>query len=148
MSEDPIKKAREIFSQLESLSKKNPRFKMEAFSFVMTGLNFTSSKLPKRRHLTGQELSEGIRKFSLQEFGPLARTVLEYWGLFTTEDIGTIVFILVEAGLLFKNEEDNIQDFENVYNFEKALGQDYWKDLRKSIKFQPILKAPKNSSTN
>jgi uncharacterized repeat protein (TIGR04138 family) len=84
----------------------------------------------------------------LQEFGPLARTVLEYWGIFTTEDIGKIVFILVEEKLLFKNEEDDIQDFENVYDFEKALGQDYWKDLRKSIKFQPILKAPKNLPVN
>ena len=56
------------------------------------------------------------------------------------------VFVLIEEGLLFKNDDDKISDFKDVYDFEKSLNHDYWQDLRKKLKFQPILKT-KNSQS-
>lgn len=145
MSQKPYLKAKEIFSKLEGLNEKYPQFKMEAFSFVMAGLNFTLSKLRKKRHISGKELAEGIKSLALREFGPLARTVLEYWGINSTKDIGCVVFALVEEGLLYKNDEDKLSDFENVYDFDTSLHHDYWRELRKKFKFQPILKTKSSS---
>ena len=103
----------------------NHQYKFEAYSFVMAGLHHTVSKLPKSRHITGAELLEGIREYTLEQFGPMARTVLNYWGIFATEDFGKIVFALVEVGILRKQPEDKIEDFQNVYSFEQAFDRGY-----------------------
>ena len=134
----------ELFQKLEDLADKHLPFKVEAFSFVMAGLNFTVARLKKHRHVSGQELAEGVKDFALKEFGPMAKTVLEYWGIKSTHDIGRVVFILIEAGLLFKNDEDSLNDFKEVYDFETSLRQEYWKELRKKFKFEPILKSKKH----
>ena len=121
MSHKKLKPYLELVQKLEKLSSLNPPLKPEAFSFVMAGLNFTVSRLKKYRHVTGRELSEGVKDFALREYGPLAQTVLEYWGIQATRDIGRVVFALIQEGLLHKNEEDCIEDFHEVYDFETAL---------------------------
>lgn len=135
----------EIYQKLEALTEKTPPFKLEAFSFVMAGLNFTVGRLKKHRHVTGQELSEGVKDFALKEFGPLAQTVLEYWGIKSTYDIGRVVFALIDAELLNKNDEDSLEDFNEVYDFNASLRQDYWKELRNKFKFEPILRTKKQT---
>jgi uncharacterized repeat protein (TIGR04138 family) len=144
MSEKQPLKAKEIFRKIEKLTEANPEFKQEAFGFIMAGLNFTMTRLKKKRHISGQELAKGIRDFSFKQFGPMAQTVLEYWGIQSTHDIGRVVFALVEEGLLFKNDEDKLSDFDDVYDFEASLKRGYWKELRKKFKFQPILKTKQN----
>jgi uncharacterized repeat protein (TIGR04138 family) len=79
----------------------------------------------EHRHLTGQELSLGIKDYVLQQFGPLARTVLEYWGIKTTFDFGKIVYYLIDAKLMTKTEEDSIDDFKDVYDFDEAFKKNY-----------------------
>jgi uncharacterized repeat protein (TIGR04138 family) len=91
----------------------------------MSGLEFTMKKLKEPRHVTGQELAEGLRMYALDQFGPMAKTVLEHWGITTTLDFGEIVFILIEAGLMRKTENDNLGDFKNVFNFESAFAVSY-----------------------
>lgn len=114
-----------FLEKLEKIFKKGSRYKPEAYQFVMAALNFTVKKLKKPRHITGQELLEGIRQYALNEFGPMSRTVLEHWGVTTTEDFGEIVFDLVEADLLGKTEEDSKEDFKNGYDFKNAFDQGY-----------------------
>jgi uncharacterized repeat protein (TIGR04138 family) len=62
----------------------------------------------------------------------MARTVLEHWGIRATVDIGELVFALVEAGILIKQEEDLLDDFNGIFDFEDAFERDYpWgTDLR------------------
>lgn len=110
-----------VLKKIEGILARDPSYKFEAFSFVMAGLHYTVSKLEKPRHVTGKELSEGLRDYALDQFGPMARTVLEYWGIHNTLDFGKIVFLLIEAELLRKTEEDSVHDFENVYDFDKAF---------------------------
>lgn len=140
MSKKEPMKAKEIFQKLEKLTEKHSEFKLEAFGFIMAGLNFTMARLKKKRHISGQELAKGVRDFAIKEFGPMAQTVLEYWGICSTRDMGRVVFALVEEGLLFKNDEDKLSDFDNVYDFDASLRHDYWKEFRNKFKFQPILK--------
>ena len=88
------------------------RYAPEAFFFLHDGLMRTlkqvQEKEKKPRQISGAELSEGLRAYALEQYGPLTMTVLERWGVRTTRDFGEIVFLLLEAGLLGKTEEDKI----------------------------------------
>jgi len=80
------------------------------------------------RHVSGQELLDGIRKYALQEYGPLSRTVLAQWGITTTDDFGQMVFNLVQKGILGKTEQDKIEDFKNGYDFNVAFRKPFLPD--------------------
>ncbi|HSG48407.1 MAG TPA: Minf_1886 family protein [Longimicrobiales bacterium] len=114
--------AEEVLWQLQE---KNPRFHPRAFLLVLSALNHVIDQLPQRRHISGRELAEGVRELALDRFGLLARTVLGHWGIRTTEDLGEIVFALVESGVLVKQEEDRMEDFRDVYDFEEVFEAAY-----------------------
>lgn len=111
------------------------RFPAEAFVFVQKGLDFTVKRLhgewpqdqspdPQAhpdRHVTGQQLCEGLRDFAIDQYGLLARTVLKRWGIRRSEDFGEIVFAMVEAGLMFKTDSDTLDDFRGVFDFAEAF---------------------------
>lgn len=111
---------------LEIILQSDPRYAREAYVFLRQGLTFSVKTLNKpdhgpARHLSGRELLEGLRLYALQEFGPLAKTVLAAWGITRTEDFGEIVFNLVGHGVLGKTEEDKKEDFAGGYNFTEAF---------------------------
>jgi uncharacterized repeat protein (TIGR04138 family) len=120
-----MKELESFLEKIEKVMDENDQYKFEAYSFVMAGLHYTVQKLPKARHITGKELLEGIRQYALDQYGPMARTVLEYWGIHETVDFGKIVFALVEVGVLRKQPEDKLEDFKNVYKFEDAFDEGY-----------------------
>jgi len=115
---------------LHRLRQRNPRYMGKAYLFVLSSLHHVMEDLESPRHISGPELAEGVRCLALKEFGPMARTVLEHWGIHQTGDVGRIVFALVEEGVLVKEEEDRLDDFENLFDFEKAFEQDYPWDVR------------------
>ena len=105
---------------------KDPRFHGDAYRFVREALDHTQKTTGKDtrghvRHVSGQELLEGIRDFALGQFGPMAMMVLNEWGVNTCEDFGDIVFNLVEIGLLAKTEKDSRTDFAAGYDFYDAF---------------------------
>jgi len=106
---------------IEKIAEKDPRYNAEAYLFLMKGLNFTVGRLEKHRHVSGRELSEGLKLYAIEQFGPMARTVLENWGVYSTEDFGNIVFNMIGAKLLAKTAEDSIADFKGVYDFKGAF---------------------------
>ena len=108
---------------IEEVAKKDPRYPEDAYFFILRGLNFTVARLDKPRHVTGQELSDGMRFYAVEQFGPMAREVLKHWGITRTEDFGNIVFNLIEAKLLAKTESDSRDDFKGVYDFKKAFSR-------------------------
>ena len=108
------------------IRERDTRFDPEAYRFLQAALEYTIRHFNKpasgpERHVTGGELLEGFRRLALKEFGPLARRVLSHWGLHRTEDIGAMVFALVEAGALGKTERDRLEDFAGGYDFETAF---------------------------
>jgi uncharacterized repeat protein (TIGR04138 family) len=110
---------------LDRLRERNPRFHGKAYLFVLSALHHVMEGLSEPRHISGSELAEGARALALKQFGPLARTVLEHWGIHSTEDMGEIVFALVEAGILIKEEEDRAEDFRGIFDFEEAFERNY-----------------------
>jgi len=108
-------------SQIRELSRESGSFTPEAFFFIYEALDFTVKHLDREGHVAGRELLMGIRDLALENFGYLAKTVLNAWGVKKTEDFGRIVFMLVENDLMGKTENDSIDDFVNVYDFDDAF---------------------------
>ena len=111
---------------VEQICEKDLRYSADAYHFVQEGLNHTLKSLKRggqsaHRHVSGQELLQGLREFALKEYGPMSKAVLNEWGIKTTDDIGQIVFNLVSASVLGKNDTDSPSDFKNVFTFDDAF---------------------------
>ncbi len=114
----------------------------EAYQFVNLALQFTVAALPQDRlldetlrHLSGRELLEGVVRLGRAEFGPLAATVFHEWGVNHSEDVGRIVFQMVNAGLLSARPEDTMADFSGEFDLMAALSD--------RMEFGPIPRAPR-----
>jgi uncharacterized repeat protein (TIGR04138 family) len=105
---------REIFE-----ARGDRRYKLDAYLFVMSGLEFYFALLGEKRHVTGQELSRGLLTFAHKQFGLLARSVLRHWGINTTDDLGCIVYNLISIQIMSKQPEDRIEDFYNVVSIDE-----------------------------
>lgn len=127
------------------ICKEDPRFDRKAYDFIRLGLDHTVKELKKKeslktaraRHVSGSELLEGLRIYALDQFGPLAKTVLNSWGVQRCSDFGDIVFNLIEYNVFSKTDSDRREDFADIYTFEDAFVKP----------FRPERAAPGLSST-
>jgi len=115
---------------LEVIIAGDSRYDRLAYHFVREGLDYTQESISKQeegamRHITGQELLGGMRAYALEQYGPMALTVLNEWGIERCEDFGEIVFNMVENELLAKTEEDSRDDFSGGYTFDEAFRQPF-----------------------
>ena len=106
---------------LEPILTHDSRYTAEAYFFIRDALDHTVRQLETPRHISGQELLGGIRKYALGEYGPVTKRVLCEWGITECIDFGHLVFNLVNAGLLGKTDEDSIADFSGGYDFAEAF---------------------------
>jgi uncharacterized repeat protein (TIGR04138 family) len=72
-------------------------------------------------HVTGGEVCQAARRLALRYYGLMAITVLNEWGIRSTSDIGEIVYNLIASGDLDKTPTDKRSDFDDVFDFAKAL---------------------------
>lgn len=106
------------------------RYHERGYLFVLAAIEFLQSRLEVRRHVTAAELAWACRDFARHQFGLLAPHVLAHWGLTRTDDLGRIVFTLVEIGLLVTQPGDRESDFCAVYDFDQAFRDAYqWHGL-------------------
>ncbi len=129
---------------IELIAAKDSRFARDAYVFVREALDFTQKHAGKEarggiRHVSGQELLDGIRQFALQQFGPMVVTVFEEWGVKSCRDFGEIVFNMVEIGLLAKTERDSRDDFQNGYDFTDAFLKPFWPESRRKSEAKPVV---------
>jgi uncharacterized repeat protein (TIGR04138 family) len=121
------------YDKLLSITRRDPRYSLQAYYFVFEALDFTVQKLgkdpssprEKERHVTGKQLLEGVKIFALEQYGYMARLVLETWGIKRGEDIGEIVFNLVENDLMGKTSSDTKEDFKGGYDFSTAFDTNF-----------------------
>jgi uncharacterized repeat protein (TIGR04138 family) len=114
---------------VDLIRKEDARYDKRAYFFVRQGLDHTVKNLKKvdtdrakkSPHVSGRELLEGLRAFALDQFGPLAKTVLDSWGIRRCADFGEIVFNLIEYKVFSKTENDRREDFADVFDFEEAF---------------------------
>lgn len=121
--------AADLETAILDVAQKHGRYKPNAYRFTLDAVHYTVQGLEEIRHVSGEELLEGIRRLALERFGPMAKTVLEQWGILRTEDFGRIVFQLVDEGLLGKTEQDKLSDFSRGYDFNEAFVRNFdWLD--------------------
>ncbi|MEM0983073.1 MAG: Minf_1886 family protein [Planctomycetota bacterium] len=72
-------------------------------------------------HVNGRQLCIGLRDFAIRQYGGMAKTVLNHWGISRTDDFGNIVFAMVDAGLMRKTDEDDLTDFHAVFDFDEEF---------------------------
>jgi uncharacterized repeat protein (TIGR04138 family) len=133
--------------QFVKLLKEDKRYKIEAYAFIFDALSYAQNVLelgtespsePSKsieeeedesegphKHVSGQELCEAIRQFALEQYGYMAKTVLNSWGVHATGDFGEIVFNLIRIGKMRKTPEDRREDFEEVYDFDAAFQREF-----------------------
>jgi uncharacterized repeat protein (TIGR04138 family) len=107
--------------KIYALSQRDGKYKAEAYSFVMAALSYTIGRIGEVRHVSGRELLEGLKELSIESYGPMAKEVLNHWGVRSSRDVGCVVFSLVSEGLLSKTDSDAIEDFENGFDFEEEF---------------------------
>jgi uncharacterized repeat protein (TIGR04138 family) len=124
------------------LLQEDRRYTIDAYAFVEDALHYAHDVLemgaesptesvepdeaqPSERHVSGQELCEAIRRYALEQYGYMAKTVLNRWGIHGTSDFGEIVFNLIRIGRMRKTPADARVDFDNIYDFDTAFRQDF-----------------------
>ena len=105
----------------------------EAFVFIREGLHaaavhvygpepeMANPALLGKRHVTGQQLCEGLRDVAIRRWGFLAKTVLNSWNIRETLDFGRIVYAMIDNELMQKTEGDSLEDFQDVFDFAQAF---------------------------
>ncbi|MEE2833205.1 MAG: Minf_1886 family protein [Candidatus Latescibacterota bacterium] len=122
---------------IEALAERDGRYSRAAYLFVYDALQHTVEKLGKasmpreQRHVSGRDLIYGISEYALDQFGPLTLTVFDHWGIRETRDFGEIVFNLVNDNLMSKTDDDRIEDFTDVFEFDVELD---WKRRRSEFR--------------
>ena len=136
--------------RFNELLERDTRYQVDAYAFVFEALNYAQQELDMgeerpseplemeeveeedeaaqtgpQKHLSGQDLCEAIRRYALLQYGYLAKTVLNSWGIKTTGDFGEIVFNLIGIGRMRKTDEDRREDFDGIYDFETAFHEDF-----------------------
>lgn len=116
------------FSEVvELIRREDSRFEKGAYYFVRQALDHTLKVMDEDaedregNHVSGQQLLEGIRKFALEQYGPMTKTLFDNWNVHECSDFGEIVFNLVEYGVLGKTDNDRPEDFANGYDFKEAF---------------------------
>ncbi len=134
--------------QFTDLLNRDKRYQVDAYAFVFEALTYAQQELNMgkerpseplelaeeedesaqagpQKHVSGQELCEAIREYALQQYGYLAKTVLNSWGINTTGDFGELVFNLIEIGRMRKTDDDRREDFNDIYDFAVAFQEDF-----------------------
>jgi uncharacterized repeat protein (TIGR04138 family) len=97
---------------IETIVERDPRYRPEAYQFLIEALDFTLRRTGAKGHVTAAQLMAGIKTYALEQYGMLAKTVLNHWGIQRSSQFGDIVFHLIDAELLGKRPEDKREDFD------------------------------------
>jgi uncharacterized repeat protein (TIGR04138 family) len=119
-------KAQQFEHAVEAIFKRDKRYDPLAYLFLKEALDFTLKRAAEGnhgepRHVSGGELCQGFRDLAVQQFGPMAGTLMTEWGLRGTSDIGEIVFHLIEEQMFGKQDSYTREDFAQVYDFDDAF---------------------------
>jgi len=129
---------------IESIVSKDPRYRPEAYKFVVRAVGFAYSAALSKQHVSGEttaeahttaeQILESVRSVALIDFETEAKSRLNEWGVKSCEDVGEIVFNLIDAGLLGKQPSDRKEEFQNGYNFDTAFDDPKLLDAIKKMK--------------
>jgi uncharacterized repeat protein (TIGR04138 family) len=123
----------ELDNLINQICETDGRYQPEVYTFILDALAFAQKKFRKQKHVTGQELLEAIKMLLIENYGPMTMTVLNHWGIRETEDFGNIVFNMVNRKILSKTDDDTLESFKKVFDFEAEFNHAYRNRLAKKI---------------
>ena len=126
MNDDPV-----FARGVERILMRDDHWPFEAYDFVRRAVERAVERAAEagvRGHVAGPQIVEAARDVAHHEFGPMAAYVLAQWQLHSATDVGHVVFLLIEEGLLAKSDDDRLEDFENVCDLKEALRAPYRPD--------------------
>jgi len=134
-----------------SILKRDRRFDPHAYFFLKDALDFTLKRIAESnngqaRHVTGPELLAGFRDCALEQFGPMASTLMSEWSVRKCQDVGDMVFHLIEEQVFGKQDSDKKEDFSEVFDFEESLITPFLPEKKLTTRRQPSSRAAKLSS--
>jgi uncharacterized repeat protein (TIGR04138 family) len=112
---------------LDRVLEQDTRYAREAYFFVQAALDFfqrNHRRGKEKEHLSGPQVLKGVRELAILEYGPMARSVLNFWGLKRGEDVGEVVYNLIGVGLMAKTDEDRKEDFAGVMAFDESMDEE------------------------
>lgn len=125
-----------------SILKRDRRFDPDAYFFLKDALDFTLKRVAdstgKSRHVSGPELLAGFRDYALEQYGPMAATLMNEWGLRKCRDVGDMVFHLIDEQVFGKQDSDKKEDFSEVFDFQEALTKPFLPKKRLVSRRQPL----------
>ena len=101
---------------IETIIRKEKRYSKEAYKFVSDAVNYTVSRKNTKGHVSAHELLIGISDFALKEYSIFYEDIFKSWGIMSDEDIGNIVYLLIEHKALGASPEDSIEDFNRGFD--------------------------------
>ena len=116
---------------IEQIAKEDGRYNASAVKFIYDGLGYTIQSVKEggkqfdSHHISGAELANGIAQLAVKRWGRLAKSVLNQWGVKTTRDIGEIVHLMIANEWMTAQENDIIEDFDDVYDFEETFEKNF-----------------------
>jgi uncharacterized repeat protein (TIGR04138 family) len=108
------------------MTDKRESYEGEAYRFLMDALERTREGLKRSGHISGRELLDGIQTLAEERYGPLAALVFERWGIHDGSDFGNMVYELIERGVLFKKDEDRLEDFMGGKTYRRIFEEEYF----------------------
>jgi uncharacterized repeat protein (TIGR04138 family) len=113
---------------MEQVIQEDGRYPLDAFAFLHDGLAKAvqgvygdQAATEGQHHVSGQQLCNALRELALERWGMLAQTVLNRWNIRATIDFGNMVYLLIEGNFMRKTDEDSVEDFRDVYDFDQAF---------------------------
>lgn len=95
------------------------RYDARAYALLMDVVRFLSGE--ESRHVSGEDILEEFKERALDQYGPMAYSVLTEWGLSCTEDIGEMMFNLVDSNRIRRDENDTADSFAGGYDFVEVF---------------------------
>lgn len=131
-----------------AILRRDKRYDPHAYFFLKDALDFTLKRVAESsggqpRHVSGPELLGGFRDFALQQFGPMAATLMTEWGVRRCADVGEMVFNLIEEQVFGKQESDCREDFIGTFDLEDSLRVPF---LPKNRQLAPPSAAPQDGA--
>lgn len=124
--------------QFNELLARDKRYQRGAYVLVSEALEYAVEKRRKSRsrhgdscrdegptHISGQDLCLAVKEYALRKYGMMAAMVLGSMGVSKTDDIGAIVFNLIEIGLMSKSGDDSPEDFIDLFDLSQELDEGF-----------------------
>ena len=103
----------------EDIVAKDSRYNARAYALLMDVVHYLSGEDGK--HCSGEDILDEFKERALDQYGPLTYTVLTEWGVTCTEDIGEMMFNLVEGRRVGRDENDTAESFAGGYDFKETF---------------------------